>query len=314
MADKHIPNLTLTGIAAIVAIVVMVFQFMYEIDAPFNIVTPPTYTSKSEFEKGNLAGKAGVVLMVNQSGVSGKGTTIPPITARPNIIVIMTDDQDFRTMEETVLGGKKVLQHIDAHLVQQGTTFDNFFSSLSLCCPSRATFLSGQYAHNHGVLGNTPPSGGYAKFDHSNSLPLWLESSGYHTAHIGKYLNGYGIEDASTVPGSPPYEIPPGWSEWYGGVDPSTYKMYDYTLNENGTLVTYGTSTADYQTDVYAAKAVDFIRRRANVSSQQPFFLSLAFLAPHSEGFISSTIPAPHHAMKAVFKTGPLPHPRRLTK
>ena len=118
-----------------------------------------------------------------------------------------------------------------------------------------------------------------------NTMPVWLQRAGYHTAHIGKYLNGYGNASADT-------HVPPGWSEWYGSLDDpdayigGTYTMYGYTLNENGSVVHYG-STPDvvqpalYQTDVYAGKAVDFIDRRA--PKRQPFYLSVAPLAPHGE-------------------------------
>ena len=97
----------------------------------------------------------------------------------------------------------------------------------------RSTLFIGQYAHNHGVLGNAPPVGGYTKLDKSEWLPVWLQRAGYHTVHLGKFLNGYGRF-------SPPTEVPPRWSEWYGSVDPSTYRYYGYTLNENGALTTYG--------------------------------------------------------------------------
>ena len=127
----------------------------------------------------------------------------------------------------------------------------------SLCCPSRATFLTGQYSHNNGVRGNTPPNGGYQELDKSNTLSVWLQRSGYYTVHLGKFLNGYGRQN--------PTEIPPGWSEWHGSVDPTTYRYYNYTLNENGTLHTY-CATPDpscYQTDVYREKANEIIKRRA---------------------------------------------------
>ena len=125
-------------------------------------------------------------------------------------------------------------------------------------------------------MGNAPPTGGYDKLapTHSNTLPAWLRAAGYHTVHVGKYLNGYGR--------ARPTEIPAGWAEWYGSTDPSTYSFYNYRLNENGRLVTYGTGAANYQTDVYGRKAVELIRRHA--PSTQPFFLSVGFLAPHSGG------------------------------
>ena len=150
-------------------------------------------------------------------------------------------------------------------------------------------------------MGNAPPAGGYAKLDHTNTLPVWLQDAGYYTAHLGKYLNGYGRSD--------PTEVPPGYDEWRGSVDPTTYRFYDYTLNENGRLRTYGT----YQTDLYARKAARIIRQRA--PSEQPFFLWVAFLAPHSGGprepddpaGQATPVPAPRH--RNDFDSEPLPRP-----
>ena len=155
--------------------------------------------------------------------------------ARPNVVVVMSDDQTVESL--------RVMANVRALLQAQGTTFDSSFASYPLCCPSRSTFLTGQYAHNHGVLSNQPPLGGFTKLDHTNTLPVWLERAGYHTVHVGKYLNGYrqGV--------SP--DLPPGWTEWYGSYDPTTYRFYDYTLNENGKPVTYGSDPGSYQADVY---------------------------------------------------------------
>lgn len=228
---------------------------------------------------------------------SAPGGTAQAKSKRANVVVIMTDDQtvqDLDTMTRTrrLIGGR-------------GVTFANSFVSYPLCCPSRATFLSGQYAHNHGVMGIAPPTGGYGRFDKANSLPVWMKRSGYYTSHIGKFLNGYGSDT--------PADVPPGWDEWKGSVDPSTYRMWGYTLNENGVFNTYGSEDIEdpalYQTDVYRAKAVDFIRRRAN--KRAPFFLSLAPLAPHHE--IRSdrqrlpARPAPRHV--GAFSEAPLPRP-----
>jgi len=189
---------------------------------------------------------------------------------RPNVVVLMTDDQTVADLD--------AMPRAQALLGAGGVTFDRFYVSYPLCCPSRATYLSGQYAHNHQVLGLHPPTGGYGRFDALESLPVWLQRAGYHTAHLGKYLNGYGSET--------PADVPPGWSDWYGAVDDSTYRMWGYTLNENGTLQTYGgpfeEDPRNYQTDVLARKAVELIERRA--ASTEPLFLSVAFLAPHHEG------------------------------
>jgi N-acetylglucosamine-6-sulfatase len=189
---------------------------------------------------------------------------------RPNVVVLMTDDQTVADLDS--------MPRAQALLGAGGVTFDRFYVSYPLCCPSRATYLSGQYAHNHQVLGLHPPTGGYGRFDALESLPVWLQRAGYHTAHLGKYLNGYGSET--------PADVPPGWSDWYGAVDDSTYRMWGYTLNENGTLHTYGgpfdEDPRNYQTDVLARKAVELIEQRA--ASTEPLFLSVAFLAPHHEG------------------------------
>lgn len=189
----------------------------------------------------------------------------------PNFVFVLTDDQDLESM--------RVMPKVRKLIARKGTTLTNFYATNPVCCPSRSTLLTGQYAHNTGVLRNAPPNGGYAVFSDDETLPVWLQRFGYYTAHIGKYVNGYGATDAE--------EIPPGWSEWYGSVDPGTYRMYGYTLNENGELVTYGDydtpDPANYQTDVYADKAVDFIQRRA--PQAQPFYLSIAPLAPHVEVF-----------------------------
>jgi arylsulfatase A-like enzyme len=203
----------------------------------------------------------------------------------------------------------RVMPNVRGLLADQGVTFDNSFVSYSLCCPSRATFLTGQYAHNHGVWGNAAPSGGYYKLDSTNTLPVWLQRGGYQTIHLGKYLNGYGTRNAT--------EIPPGWGEWYGSVDPSSYRYLNYTLNENGKLVTYKTQ-ANYQTDVYAQKAVEIIGRQA--IDPRPFFLSVAFLAPHSGGPrdpddpTGQSTPSPALRHRNYFATQPLPIPPSLNE
>ena len=239
-----------------------------------------------------LAVTIGALAAMGALAVPAVAPTEEPVAARsddrPNVVVLMTDDQTVADLE--------VMPKARRLLAGRGVTFARSYVSYPVCCPSRATFLSGQYAHNHGVLGLYPPRGGYGRFDRENSLPVWLQRAGYATAHIGKYMNGYG----SQVPD----DVPPGWTEWHGAVDDSTYRMWGYTLNENGERHTYGSPFDEdpdlYQTDVYRDKAVDFIERRA--PSPRPFFLSVAFLAPHHEsdavraGTGHLVRPAPRHA------------------
>jgi N-acetylglucosamine-6-sulfatase len=190
-------------------------------------------------------------------------------TEQPNLVVFLTDDE---TVSE-LAGMRNVRRLIGA----QGVRFDRSYVSYPVCCPSRATYLTGQYAHNHGVMGLYPPTGGYGRFDKSNALPVWLHNAGYHTAHLGKFLNGYGDQE--------PADVPPGWSDWHATVDYSTYKMWGYTMNDNGRMHTYGRPFKEdpkyYQTDVLSKKAARIVRQ--NAGGSKPLFLSVNFLAPHHE-------------------------------
>ena len=237
-------------------------------------------------------GLASAVLTVALVGViattESRGSTRAPVTARPNILVLETDDQTLAEMA--------VLPSVRRLIGAEGVTFDNNFDSFSLCCPSRATLLTGQYSHNNGVRSNKEPYGGYYKLDSTNTLAVWLQDGGYYTVHLGKYLNGYGTRDKT--------EIPPGWSEWHGAVDPSTYRYYGYTLNEDGVLHTYCSrpEPSCYQTDLYRDKADAMIRSRAATAGVQPWFMWVAFLANHSG--------APHEAGDPAHMNTPVPPPR----
>lgn len=207
---------------------------------------------------------------------------------RPNIVVIDTDDQRFDDLD--------VMKNVRKLIAKRGTTFTNAHATTPTCCPSRSTYLTGQYAHNHGVISNSGKHGGYKALDHSNTLPLWLQDADYRTAHVGKYLNGYDRGD--------PERIPPGWEEWYTPVNRSTYRMFDYDLNENGEVVRYGGGPDDYQTDVLADKAVDFIREEGG--EEDPFFLSFQPTAPHTESHRPEPPdprPAPRHAVSEEDET-----------
>jgi N-acetylglucosamine-6-sulfatase len=247
---------------------------------------------------GVLALVAGIAAGAQQNGGSAQAATAQT-TQRPNIIVLETDDQTLAELE--------VLPNVRRLIGDEGVTFDNHFVSFSLCCPSRATFLTGQYSHNNGVRGNALPEGGYEKLDSTNTLAVWLQSAGYYTVHLGKYLNGYGRRN--------PLEIPPGWTEWRGSVDPFTYRYYGYALNENGILTTYCAipEPSCYQTDVYRDKANEIIRRRA---PEGPFFMWVSWLADHSggprepddpRGVQATPLPAPRH--RDALSATPLPIP-----
>jgi arylsulfatase A-like enzyme len=190
---------------------------------------------------------------------------------RPNVIVVMTDDQDA-SME----GLSRTVRLIGS----AGTTFSNSYVSFPLCCPSRATFLTGQFSHNHGVRTSSLP-GGYNALDHTNTLATWLQAAGYRTGMIGKYLNGSGVNDGIPEPVKDAKQIPPGWSEWHSFVSDSDQRRYRYKLNENGKLRRYGKGKRNYITDVLNAKAVDFVEE--NAPRKKPFFLWYNPTAPHGE-------------------------------
>ena len=213
---------------------------------------------------------------------------IPPApgpSELPNIIFILADDLDTRSVSH--------MPGLEALLVEEGTTFVNAFATYPLCCPSRASILRGQYPHNHQVLSNKPPRGGFQKFyelgHEGSTVATWLQSGGYGTVLIGKYLNGYPL-------GVDPAYVPPGWDEWYGYLGNGAVwngqqlgdDYFNYLMNENEEVVSYGSDARDYQTDVLASKATDYVRRAAE--SDRPFFMYLAPLAPHEP-----LTPAPRH-------------------
>ncbi|MCC6222618.1 MAG: sulfatase [Thermoleophilia bacterium] len=229
----------------------------------------------------------GLVAQLLAAAPASAATELPPLPGsgqvqRPNIVVVMTDDQTLESV--------RVMENVERLIAAAGVTFESFYTTYSLCCPSRSTFLTGQYPHNHGVLGNYPPNGGYGALDYSNTLPAWLQRAGYNTAHFGKWLNGYGQGGKRKQK-----EIPAGWSEWYGLVDPKTYLYYGYTVNENGRLKTYRRKPGNYQTDVLTDKAVAVIGRFAR--QRKPFFLNVAYMAPHATASAggSPATPAPRH-------------------
>lgn len=204
----------------------------------------------------------------------------PSAGRSPNIVVIYTDDQEE--------GGLEYMPKVRRLLVDRGTRFTNSLVTTSLCCPSRVSFLTGKYAHNHRVLSNLPPRGGWRKFRRSagRSLPVWLQRAGYRTAWIGKYLNGYrGTSN----------RVPPGWNRWFGQVGTS---VFDYRLNQNGRLVHYGSKPTDYRTDVYSRLSNRVVRGFAERDS--PFFLVVSTGVPHTEHGAdvppgSNPRPAPRH-------------------
>jgi N-acetylglucosamine-6-sulfatase len=230
--------------------------------------------------------------------------------AAPNIVVIMTDDQ-----EDT--GSMAYMPKTHALLAEKGVTFANSFVNLPLCAPSRASFFTGQSAHNTGIKANNPVDGGGwggFKDKEKNALPVWLKKAGYRTALIGKYLNRYGQEStfgsllswagsylntSFTGPniGNPEDWVPPGWDLWYAFTS-SRARYYDYAINENESIKTFGSSPGDYSTDVLKARAVRFIQEQTGAAD--PFFMLVATKAAHAQGKCAIPPPQDENAFKTV--------------
>ncbi|MFN8041397.1 MAG: sulfatase [Acidimicrobiales bacterium] len=277
-------------------------------DAPDAGDAAPSDASAGEAsaDEGRRGGGRSIWLLALGAGlvvlVLGVAVSVGAVVTRragsgdhPNVLMIMTDDQ---TLEEM-----RALPRTKQLIADQGTTFDEYYVSFPVCCPSRATYYSGQYAHNNGVKDNVPPLGGALKFvPHENdTLAVWMQKAGYQTASIGKYLNGWG-EDGNIAP-------PPGWSHWFGLIDPSTYNYFNYSVSLNGQRYDYGTKPEDYQTDVLGQEVVNTITRFGQQDS--PWFVSFTPLAPHVGGregtkeIWSTAVPAPRH--EGIFRNEPLP-------
>ncbi len=186
-------------------------------------------------------------------------------SAQPNIILILSDDQradDLASMTKL------------ATLTEESTRFTKAYVTTPLCCPSRSSILSGQYAHNHGVLGNTDPYG-FKAFKDSETIATWLQDAGYKTALIGKYLNGYANTKGEY--------IPPGWDTFLAFVKGPNYFKYTIENFVDGIdkgLLRYGSEEENYSTGILTQNAIDFLEN-TEVNDEQPFFLYFTPYAPH---------------------------------
>lgn len=178
-------------------------------------------------------------------------------TAQPNIIFFLADDMDYSLL--------KHMPNTRKYIFRQGATFENFYTNIGLCCPSRASILSGKYAHNTGVIGNLFPDGfwGFHTGDEKKrTFAVRLKESGYHTALLGKYFNGYGYgyPFEGNVPARDALKktfVPNGWSDWAVPIE-GQYFGIDYILNSNGELQ-HRTGPDNYLGDVTARHMVQMI-------------------------------------------------------
>jgi N-acetylglucosamine-6-sulfatase len=184
------------------------------------------------------------------------------VDQRLNVVVILSDDERWV--------GTTVMPNVKKLLVDHGVNFTNAHVTTSMCGPSRASILTGQYAHHNGVHDNFGTHAYPAfKADEPNDLPVWMHDAGYKTALVGKYINGY-----TGTAGH--HAIPPGWDDWQVMDSIPMEAYYNYSINNNGHLEHYGGKSSDYSTSVLTHKAVNFIH-----GSRHPFFLYFAPVTPH---------------------------------
>jgi N-acetylglucosamine-6-sulfatase len=260
-------------------------------------------------------------------------TALLPEGERPNFVVIQTDDQTLDQLYATYTppGGTPItaMPNTLASIAAKWETFNRYYVSYPLCCPSRVSLLTGRYAHNHNDRGNVPPNGGYTGFAnrqaYSHNIATWLQGSGYRTIHVGKFLNGYGDEpfDNGT-------SIPPGWSAWHTVLNADTHHYYyGYTLNDNGTLDGPFGDSGSWDTREYGARddfgcplaplngqpclyETDVFSRIASEEMQgtpegTPFYLQLDYTAPHGD-FRRPAGPEPATRHYESFNGAPFPH------
>ena len=177
---------------------------------------------------------------------------------RPNVVVVLTDDQndyDLRWMPLT-----------RALVGDDGMEFTDAVSPHPLCCPARAELMTGQYAQNSGVRHNNGPYGGYPALDPAQTVGEWFQQAGYQTGFVGKYLNGYHARDGRD----------PGWTLW----DPLVQGVYGYLdfsfYNDGRGVATY---VDDYVTTAVEERTNEAVRAFAR--DDRPFLLYSFHLAPH---------------------------------
>ncbi|KLT43770.1 putative arylsulfatase precursor [Cutaneotrichosporon oleaginosum] len=211
---------------------------------------------------------------------------------KPNIVLILTDDQDSGTLH------RRFLPHTFSALIDHGLSLPNFFTPVSLCCPARVSLLRAQHAHNHNVTFVSAPWGGWDVFNArgyvGHTLPDFLQRAGYATFYTGKYMNAHTEENCESMPVS-------GFTSSDILVDPYTYDYWNPGFSrDNGPVTVH---RGEYSTDLVRDKALGYLED--GLAGNEPFFLGIAPIGPHS--WIPHDSP---HSPTGVVMHVPAAHPR----
>jgi N-acetylglucosamine-6-sulfatase len=200
-----------------------------------------------------------------------------------SVILILSDDHRYDFMS-FVPGAPPFLQtpNLD-RMAKSGAHIQNAFVTTALCSPSRASILTGQYAHRHGIVDNISRIRKGTTF-----FPQLLQKAGYRTAYIGKWHMGE-VDDGPQ----------PGFDHWVSFRGQGTY--VDPTLNVNGKRQ----QVPGYTTDILTDRALDWLKQQTAAAQKQPFFMVLGHKAVHSE-----FVPAPRH--KGRYGNAPIPYPETM--
>ncbi len=290
------------------------------------------HLTQSRARSAKLVLATGLLALLCLFAAAGNRSASAATPTRPSFVVIQTDDQTLDELYATF--GQPQLQAMPNTLnliAKRGETFNNYYVSYPLCCPSRVSLLTGRYSHNNGVRGNVQPNGGYFGFSfraaYQHNLAVWLQDAGYRTIHVGKFLNGYGDEpfDNGTT-------VPPGWNAWHTVLKAdTTHYYYGYTLNDNGQIDGPFGDSGSWETREYGARddigcpfaptnglpcyyETDTLTNIATAelqgtSPEQPFYLQLDYTAPHGD-FRHPAGPEPAARHYNWFNGAPPPHRR----
>jgi arylsulfatase A-like enzyme len=201
-----------------------------------------------------IAALGGLLVAALVPGAAAQAPAEPP--ARPNVLVIVTDDQRVETMG--------VMRKTRRLFGREGVTYTNAFATTPLCCPARASIMSGRYAHNHGI--ETQQEGEAFELEQSKTMQRELKVAGYRTGIFGKFLNGWDLTSSPTY-----------FDSWaiFSHVEPNGY--YGGPWNEDGSVRTVNR----YTTNFMRSKSLSFLRE-SEESDDQPWYLYLAHPAPHA--------------------------------